>query len=293
MEGGRAQGLKQQRLDMRAELASLGRDTKRAKRQAASTTAAASRAWVLKESVLRVVLIVQTLANGVVDPAVAFLMRKGRECHWPERSKEEIEDLVYATYASADVDAMAAMIDASAPTDAAALSIAVDCVEQWRVVLWAKAQNRIGVAPGTGAVLDELERRAARHPADVRPPPWGSSSSPTSRKRLSRWRRRWGGRLSKIRVREEIPLADMRSKAVRVVAPDVVAVSLSWGVTPPTPHPPSPSHPLSPCPPASHSPTRIPMRAIPAGPYHCEPYSVSFLGPKNGPVFRTRFQPQL
>ena len=188
---------------------------KRARQRVASSGAAASRAWQLTGSLLRVVLIVHTLADGVVDPSVVFLTRKGREHHWPDRSEEELADLVYTAYAHADIGDVVALIDMDNPTDEAALSTAVSYVEQWRVVVWTKAQNRLGVAPSTGAVIDQLEERRARLPASVRPTPWGSSTSATSRMRVSRWRRRWRGRIAKIRVREEVPVEDMREKAGR------------------------------------------------------------------------------
>ena len=123
--------------------------------------------------------------------------------------------MIYAAYAHADIDDVAALIDMDSPTDAAALSTAVNHVEQWRAVVWTKAQNRLGVAPSTAAVIDHFEERRARLSASVRPAAWGSSASATSRRRVSRWRRRWGGRIANIRVREEVPLEDMRDKAGR------------------------------------------------------------------------------
>ena len=207
--------LQRRRQRVGAELAEVGRSMKRARRRAASSGAAASRAWELAGSLLHVVLIVHTLADGVVDPSVVFLKRKGREHHWADRSEEELADLVYTAYAHADIDDIVALIDMDNPTDEAALSAAVSYVEQWRVVVWTQAQNRLGVAPSTGAVIDQFEERRASLPASVRPTPWGSSASATSRRRVSRWRRRWHGRIAKLRVREEVPVEVMREKAGR------------------------------------------------------------------------------
>ena len=192
---------------------------KRARQRATSSGAAAGRAWQLTDSLLRVVLIAHTLADGMVDPSVVFLTRKGREHHWPDRSEEDIADLVYTAYAHADINDVAALVDMDNPTDEAALSTAVSYVEQWRAVVWSKAQNRLGVAPSTGAVVDHLEERRGRLPASVRPTSWGSSAIASSRKRVSRWRRRWGGRIATIRVREEVPVEDMREKAWRTSGP--------------------------------------------------------------------------
>ena len=209
--------LRRRRQRLREELADAGRHAKRAKRQAAS----AERVWKLVGGVLKVVLIIHTLADGVVDPSVVFLTRKGREHGWPDRTDEELANLVCAAYGDAALDEIVALADMDAPTDAPALSMAVDYVEQWRVVVWARAQNRLGIAPGGSDVLRQAEQRRSRLPVSARPSPWGLVGSAASRKRLSRWRGRWGGRVSTLRAREEVPLADMREKA--------------WYVSPPLP----------------------------------------------------------
>ena len=215
MEPNRIEEIRRRRERVDAELTELGRSMKRARQRSASSRAAASRAWELGGNLLRVVLIAHTLADGVVDPSVVFLTRKGREHHWPDRSEEDLADMIYTAYAHADIGDVAALIDMDNPTDAAALSTAVDHVEQWRAVVWTKAQNRLGVAPSTAAVIDHFEERRARLSASVRPAAWGSSASATSRRRVSRWRHRWCGRIANIRVREEVPLEDMREKAGR------------------------------------------------------------------------------
>ena len=69
------------------------------------------------------------------------------------------------------------------------------------------------VAPPSAAVLDHFEERRVAIPEPFRPRPWGTSASGASRMRLTRWRRRWGGRIAKLRPREVVSLDDMQNKA--------------------------------------------------------------------------------
>ena len=46
-------------------------------------TAPAHRVWLLTEMLIRVVLIIYTLADGAVDPAMVFLREEGRRRGWP------------------------------------------------------------------------------------------------------------------------------------------------------------------------------------------------------------------
>ena len=209
MEAASLEELRRRRQRVREDLADAGRQAKLAKSRAAS----AERVWKLVGAVLKTVLIIHKLAGGAVDPSVVFLTRKGRERGWPDRTDEELANLVHAAYAAADMGEVAALADMDNSTDAPALSMAVDYVEQWRVAVWARAQNRLGIAPGGSDVLRHADQRRSRLPVPARPSPWGSNESAASRKRLSRWRGRWGGRVGKLRVREEVPLADMREKA--------------------------------------------------------------------------------
>ena len=81
MEPNRIEEIRRRRERVDAELADLGRSIKRARQRSASSRAAASRAWELGGTLLRVVLIAHTLADGMVDPSVVFLTQKGREHH--------------------------------------------------------------------------------------------------------------------------------------------------------------------------------------------------------------------
>jgi len=78
-------------------------------------------------------------------------------------------------------------------------------LHQARAALW--------IGPPAAAVLDRFEDRRVATPEHARPRPRGTSASGTLRMRLTRWRRRWGGRIAKPRPREVVPLDVMQSKA--------------------------------------------------------------------------------
>jgi hypothetical protein len=121
--------------------------------------------------------------------------------------------MVDDAFLAAEEGEVIAMCSLSEPLDAAALSLAVRWVEQWRVVAWCKVQNARGVAPDTGALLAQFECGRRSWPFDVRPPPWGLSAAGGARKRVVRLRRRWGGRVAMLRPREDVPLESLRAKA--------------------------------------------------------------------------------
>ena len=204
-----AEELRSTKRKLSAELADITRHVKAARVK----QKAAARAWELTGSVLRVVLAIHTFADAIVDPSIVFLKAKGRECHWGPRSDSELGVVIYAAYASASVDEITSIIDFDNPVDAPSLSVALSYVEQWRLKEWATSQNRKGVAPGTGAALDRIAAQRLLLPEHLRPTPWGTSDSSTARKRVSRWRRRWGGRIAKLRIREEVTADEMRAKA--------------------------------------------------------------------------------
>lgn len=213
MEGGAAATLRERKRALSASIAEATREARRLKTQLRRTTASAARAWVLPEYLRRVVLIVHLLAHGVSEPAMVFLQQAGRQRHWPHRSDDELESLINWAVLAASVEELVALGDMEAPSDPAAMATAVDLVEQWRVACWTRAQNLKGVAPSTTVVLGEFERGRAGLPAALRVRSWGTSAEAAARKRASRWRRRWGGRIGALRAREEVSVAEMREKA--------------------------------------------------------------------------------
>ena len=86
------------------------------------------------------------------------------------------------------------------------MKLAVDVVQEWRLAAWTQDLNYTkGVAPRTEAVLRQLEQARQALPEAVRPAHRGDVYHPPARVWAARWRKRWGGRHGRLRVREAIP----------------------------------------------------------------------------------------
>ena len=70
-----------------------------------------------------------------------------------------------------------------------------------------------GVAPSTDAVLQRLEERRASLPEAHRPKPAGTSSEAKGRMWARRWRQKWGGRIAKVRVQDDVSVQELQDKA--------------------------------------------------------------------------------
>ena len=216
MEGSALEQLRQQRQDVDRALAEVRRQTKDAKRKERDALKSLDRAWRLSGSPLHTALIIYSLAGYVVEPAVKFLIASGRKRHWPEKSEMELQTVVEDEFLKIGVAELNALVDVGDSSDSAAMKAALVYAEQWRVVVWTRRLNtEQGVAPSTDSVLQRLSANSDGLPEDVRPPDVGCVADARARMWARRWRRRWGGRHAKVRVREDIPLPELRSKDVR------------------------------------------------------------------------------
>ena len=199
---------------MGGALAGVRRQMRVERQRAAGAEKRQANAWKLSPTLERTVLIIYTLAGYAAEPAVKFLAGSGRRRHWPDKSDEELEDIVVDCFLKADAAEVASLTDTDDPADAAAIDVAMRCVEEWRLVVWTRRANaEKGVAPNTDAVLQRLEEHRLQLPDAVRPAPRGTVADDRARQWARRWRRRWGGRHAKLRVREDVSLPDMQLKA--------------------------------------------------------------------------------
>ena len=157
------------------------------------------------------------LADGVVEPPlIEFFRSQGRQRHWRDKTDDELSEIIERAFLDTDVCVIAPLSDPEAPPNIGAMRTALGRMVQWWVAQWTLTQNRVrGVAPSTTSVLVHFEALWLQLPEGVRPSPWGTSRAVAPHKRISRWRRRWGGRYGALRVREIIPVPDMREKAMQ------------------------------------------------------------------------------
>jgi hypothetical protein len=205
-----------QRADLNRALAEVRAATKHAKQREKDAKRKAANAWTLPTTLLHTLLIIYSLTGYAVEPCLKFLANSGRKRSWPEKTDEELETMLGDKFLSANLDDLLQLCSEEDPTDPGAMKAALVYVEEWRAVVWTRNLNlQHGLAPSTASVLGHLERNRLRLPAAVRPRSKGNCAQNNARKWIHDWRHRWGGRYSRIKVREDIPLPEMRQKVSR------------------------------------------------------------------------------
>ena len=173
-----------------------------------------SKMWVLPPHIQRASLAMFMLADYDTEPAVNYLAARARERHWPPRAAEVLATLVEDLFLETDANDLAALVDTSSADDAAALFVATKCVEEWRVVVWARGLNAAkGVAPSTESMLHQAEARRLELPEAARGPPRGAVGESRARRWVARLRRRWAGRFGRVRVRDDLQPSEIQNKA--------------------------------------------------------------------------------
>lgn len=212
-----------QRAALEAEIAEISAREKRARRSEQTAARAAARNWVLVDAVLHTVLIIHALTDGAVDPASRYLAQAAAKRKWSEKTAEELDDLVLATFSSAPLDLLVGLTDEVEPADAEAMRSAQTYILEWRVVQWAIRLNsrKTPIAPSPDMVRMrwELERRQV--PEGVRPPSRAGLSEKAVREWVRRWRARWDGKFGGLRLNTQPPLEEAVEKVCvfRLVRP--------------------------------------------------------------------------
>ena len=190
-------------------------DIKREIQKARDQTRSARQKWQLTDWLKKVVLIIYMLAAFRAAPAIKFLELTARKRRWPEKSPEELEQLVEHLFLAADVAWLAHADSLDEPEDPAATKEAIKHVEEWRVFEHVKDLNqRLGLAPSTEQVLQKLEENRLKIPLPLQPVPRGATAEVKARMWARRWRRRWGARHGRLGLLDDITLAEKRNKAV-------------------------------------------------------------------------------
>ena len=216
MGDSRVDGLRLQKACLDAALRATRQEMRRARQRQKSAKKSEESAWRLPAGVRHTVLIVFVLADYTKEPAIQFLKASARRRHWPEKSDEDLDNMVDELFLGADVHEVAAITDEDNPSDAPAMQAAAEYLQQWRVVAWTRQLNvQKGVAPSTDALLQKAEECRGKAPAAARPSSKGTSVEVRARMWARRLRLRWAGRLGRIRVREDLTVQQMREKAAR------------------------------------------------------------------------------
>lgn len=176
---------------------------------------AAKKKWLVAGSLLNMVLMIYALADCTAKPAAKYLIIAAKKRQWPEKPEADVVRMVEDSFLDARHDEVMVSIDADRTPDSAALKEAMAFVEEWRLFDETAGFNyKQGIAPSTEFVLQRYNKHIAELPEDFRPRQRGTSAEAANRMWAGRWRARWKGKISKIKVAEDIPVETMRSKAM-------------------------------------------------------------------------------
>ena len=192
-----------------AELADVHRAAKRVRKREATRRSASARVWLVEGVKLNIVLAIYVLADCRHEPAVSYFRRMGRQHRWLQNSDTELIVLVEDLFLAADINQLASLSNVDHHDGSHVLRAATDYVWQWRLASWTAQQNDKGITPPTSLVLDQWAKNRI---ADLRPPYLDSTAFASARMRALRWRRKFGGRIGAIRVRQHTPVDVMQSK---------------------------------------------------------------------------------
>ena len=207
-----------------SQLERLESDRRQLKRKAAEVKTAlkkakrkeetARRAWQLTTFMSHVVLIAYALCDYQSPAAIRYLVVAGRKRGWPEKSESELQELVESMFLECDTEVFTDLADKAHPSDPQAFQVAAQHSEEWKMAAYVRDQNvRLGLAPSTESLLHRWGSRRAAYPEASGPADFGTVVEPKARKRMQRWRGRWGAQIGTVRLREELPLGESRSKA--------------------------------------------------------------------------------
>ena len=162
----------------------------------------------------KVALILFELAERGAVAAAAYLAQQAAVFHWEARPEAAVRELVENLFLKIDLAEYTNLCSVQESSDVVAMRVALAFWAELELVVWVKEANaRKGVAPSTASVLDRWEVQRLQWPEDVRPPSKASMEFSSAREWARQFRLRHGGRHGNIRIRDDIPVEEMRSKA--------------------------------------------------------------------------------
>ena len=163
----------------------------------------------------KVALILYDRAGYQPDAAAAYLAREAAKRKWEPKPEAAVKQLVSEVFLKANLEDYLSLCDAQGSSDAVAMQAALEFWIEWSLASWVKdANERLGVAPSTEAVLEKAEQMRLQETLEHRPASKGTAAGAKARSWCFRWRRRWGAHHGALRARDDVTVEEMRSKAL-------------------------------------------------------------------------------
>ena len=202
----RKRALDTQMKDTRAKL-------KTARRQAARDALQ----WALRGKEHDIAMCIYLMTDCSLAPTTVYLAQVAKKHDWPIKVDAEIHVVIMETFANTPVDLLLKLAEDDCDDTADARREARKRVLEWAAVTWARAQNMKDpdpVEPSTGELLDQLELIRLSIPEHERPRAWGVAASGSARKKATRLRAKYGGRIGKLRTHPKVPTAELQAKTI-------------------------------------------------------------------------------
>ena len=205
--------LRADRLQLNSQLKDTKKQIKQEQQQNTGEARSTARMWQMTPRLTKVALTIYMIAQYRADPAIKFLHIASQKRRWPSKTDEELQRMVEDLFLQADVDEVSRMCDLEEPDDLSATAEALKYVEEWRAIEYVKDLNsRLGVAPSTEDILLKVEENRLQIPGRCRPGSKGTAAEVKARIWAKRFRARWGGRYGKLRIADDMGLAEMQQK---------------------------------------------------------------------------------
>lgn len=173
--------------------------------------------WVLTPRDAEISVAVYCLSEYSAEAACLFLKRIGEKNQWPLLREEQLIALVEELFLGADLDALNSMLDMDRKDWGVVMVRAASHVAEYNLMRWSVRLNAEGVAPSTNLLVEEARRLGCCLPSSVAAKMSWERPSASARMWATRFRRRWGGCVGKVRHAEQLDALAMHGKAHRRV----------------------------------------------------------------------------
>ena len=181
--------------------------------------------WTVPPQVMRAALVIYEQCGWNAEPSIQFIMRVGRANKMP--SITDVEAIVLLEEAFLVNDLKELMYAADVHVECKWMLEAKRVISEWHIVQWGSNLNmHQGVAPSTASILEKAQAAGHVLPKTVFARTRNGRPGSTARMWASRFRKRWGAAIGKVKQNEHIPLDVLRAKVGVVISHAIIPFSV-------------------------------------------------------------------
>ena len=171
--------------------------------------------WALTPRDADISVAAYCLSGYSAEAASLFLKQVGEKNHWPLLKENELIALVEELFLGADLCSLVNRLDMDRKEWDATMASAANHVAEYNLMRWSMRLNAQGVAPSTNLLVEEARRLGCSLPSSVAAKKSWERPSASARMWATRFRRRWGGCVGRVRHAEQMDALEMHGKAHR------------------------------------------------------------------------------